>query len=758
VSLKDSKKLHLSRCFSFTLIIFLSVFSSAYSQDLSITKRGGICFRTDDNQLISRYLEYASIFDEYDQKFTLAINFGIGNEVTPEYVEGLQQIQANRHEIMDHTPIHNTSYFTTILPTDYYINHSGVQEINGNKIELQFEPVDESDAKRTGYVNINGDIITSTSGIFSSFSQSDCYLYFPSLGELVFIDEIYGWIDQNTVRVFDVWRNEIDLGIHSNIQFYNFDIYSVHLTVDGMKALAEETLRLADYYNIQRPETWIQPGSYSPRLYRNEVKQACEDGGLGYKSAGIFADPSIKVFNEYNPDHDKQFGMDWGDFRDDNWTLQQCKQIIADRVARHYVSIGESHFTYSIGGLEGGWSGFLDRTEKLIQWCIANNIPIRTYTEWANILYNQTPDSNENIFPPLNVDLDSNSVPDGYTWGTNGIWEKTDGVPTINDYCYSINTTGNICLIKELGGIEKGTNEFEIWTKGAIGDSIEVDFKVGDENFIYKFPAVSSEWTKYNLLQSINGNTILDIPYDISVIDITIRCSNYSSGEVKVSGMKLAKFLTTSIHLSSRIFLEGPYDSTSGQMNTLLNDSIPTTSPYAQDPRSVSGIPDNIVDWVLVELRATDSSSAIISKSVFIDRDGYIVSDDGSTKNVLLGVVPGSYYVVIKHRNHLAVMSANAVITIKDTLTYDFTLGSDQFYGGSDGAKEIKNGIWGMITGDGGGNGQIQNSDSEETWKQENGISGYRNGDYNMNGQVQNDDNEKYWKNNNGRGSRVPDY
>ena len=72
-----------------------------------------------------------------------------------------------------------------------------------------------------------------------------------------------------------------------------------------------------------------------------------------------------------NPDHDKQFGMDWGDFRDDNWTLQQCEQYIADRVAKHYVSIGENHFTNSIGGLEGrlvriSWI----RTEKLIQWCI----------------------------------------------------------------------------------------------------------------------------------------------------------------------------------------------------------------------------------------------------------------------------------------------------------------------------------------------------------------------------------------------------
>ena len=34
---------------------------------------------------------------------------------------------------------------------------------------------------------------------------------------------------------------------------------------------------------------------------------------------------------------------------------------------------------------------------------------------------------------------------------------------------YSVTSIGDICWIKELGGIEKGTNEFEIWTKGVTG-------------------------------------------------------------------------------------------------------------------------------------------------------------------------------------------------------------------------------------------------------------------------------------------------
>jgi hypothetical protein len=524
------------------------ILNTVYPQSSTgfVSKKGGICFRIDDNKPISKYLEYAALFNNYNQKFSFAINLGNNITITPDYIDGLRQIQANGHEMMDHTPWHRTNYFTTILPTDYYRGHPGVQRISGNKVELKYADVNIGDAKRTGYVNINGDIVTSTSGIFSSFSQSDCYLYFPSLDQLVFIDESFGWIDQDTIKITDFWRNDIDLGSHQNVQFYNFDFYGVHLTVDALKALAEESTRLVNYYGLERPYTWIQPGGYFPHVNRNEVKQAC--GELGFKSADVktYGHYSIKTFNEYNPDDDKQFGMFWEDFRDDAWTLEQCKELIADRIAKHYVAFGHSHFNE----LLGGWEVYLDRTEKLIRWCIANNIPIRTYSEWADILYNQIPDPDENIFPLLNIDLDVNDVPDGFNPSEKAVLEKDDGVPTVNDYCYSINTAGEIFSIRNLGGIEKGENEFEIWTKGVPGDFIEVTFRVGSQNLVYKFPAENAVWTKYNLAQSVNGNTSLSIPNDISLIDVTINCSNYSAGEVKISGMKLAKSLGFSDYLS----------------------------------------------------------------------------------------------------------------------------------------------------------------------------------------------------------------
>lgn len=123
-----------------------------------------------------------------------------------------------------------------------------------------------------------------------------------------------------------------------------------------------------------------------------------------------------------------------------------------------------------------------------------------------------------------------------------------------------------------------------------------------------------------------------------------------------------------------KIFLQGAYDTQIDQMRIDINSNIPTTSPYAEDARTVSAIPANVVDWVLVQLRTTFDGSAVTSKSAFLHKDGRIVNDDASTGVIEMDAASGDYYIVIKHRNHLAIMSANAVSLDNSTSTlYDFT-------------------------------------------------------------------------------------
>lgn len=162
-----------------------------------------------------------------------------------------------------------------------------------------------------------------------------------------------------------------------------------------------------------------------------------------------------------------------------------------------------------------------------------------------------------------------------------------------------------------------------------------------------------------------------------------------------------------------KVFLDGPFYSEGDTMSTKLyqGNLIPLTSPYIQDPRTVDSIPSGVVDWILLELRNTVDGSDIIGyRSAFLKSDGSIVGDNGSSENVTVDVPPGNYYIVIKHRNHLSVMSQNA-ISLDDNsslpVLYDFTNSQSKYYG-TGGAKELKPGVWGMWAGDINGDGVIK--------------------------------------------------
>ncbi|GEM_PF-6523949 len=85
---------------------------------------------------------------------------------------------------------------------------------------------------------------------------------------------------------------------------------------------------------------------------------------------------------------------------------------------------------------------------------------------------------------------------------------------------------------------------------------------------------------------------------------------------------------------------------------------------------------------------------------------------------------------------------------------YDFTTGSDKFYGGASGAIEVEAGVWGMIAGDSNGSGIISNSDKDDI-NTNNNLSGYYASDINLSGIVSNSDKD-YVNSNNNKSTQVP--
>ncbi len=205
-----------------------------------------------------------------------------------------------------------------------------------------------------------------------------------------------------------------------------------------------------------------------------------------------------------------------------------------------------------------------------------------------------------------------------------------------------------------------------------------------------------------------------------------------------------------------RVWLGGAYDDGVGRMRTSLRDSgfIPAIAPYAADPRVAASVPTNAVDWVLLELRDSPSSSVAVAQSVFVGDDGYLLTDEGDT-DVGIDAASGSYYLVVKHRNHVSVMSATPVIIGVNDASYDFTTSSNCYYGGESNALMISGGDWGMVPGNTDGDSSVQAVD-EAIMQTQVGSNGYYRGDFDLNGTVEEIEDSAVWMDGLGVQTKLP--
>jgi PKD repeat protein len=183
--------------------------------------------------------------------------------------------------------------------------------------------------------------------------------------------------------------------------------------------------------------------------------------------------------------------------------------------------------------------------------------------------------------------------------------------------------------------------------------------------------------------------------------------------------------------------LQGPYNTNAHCMAICPSSSLPFSSPYAADARRVLATPSNVVDWLLLEVQNTNGIS-VMSLSVFLDPLGSVRDVTGSA-DIPVEASDGNYYLVLKHRNHLAAMSALPVAFTNTVVSYDFTTGSDKYFGGTNACVELEPDVWGLIGGDADGDGRITPVDRIIVERQK-GMTGYLQGDLNLDGTVDGED------------------
>jgi len=163
----------------------------------------------------------------------------------------------------------------------------------------------------------------------------------------------------------------------------------------------------------------------------------------------------------------------------------------------------------------------------------------------------------------------------------------------------------------------------------------------------------------------------------------------------------------------------------------------------------------------LVELRdAADAASAtsgtvIAQQAAFLNDDGTIVGTDGTVLPNFDVSVSDQLFVVIWHRNHLGIMSANSLSEAGGIYTYDFTTSAAQAYG-TNSQKDIGSGVFGMISADSNGDGDVNAADLSQ-WQTQAGVAGYYSSDFDFNGQTDNADKNEGWILNEDKSSQVPE-
>ncbi len=177
------------------------------------------------------------------------------------------------------------------------------------------------------------------------------------------------------------------------------------------------------------------------------------------------------------------------------------------------------------------------------------------------------------------------------------------------------------------------------------------------------------------------------------------------------------------VRLPMKVLLEGPYVQSTDLMGDQLRSTgrlpwsfpstslgytltRPNTANWYMDAlaRAVSGA-NAFVDWVVVELRdAGNPANVVYSRAALLQRDGDVVMQNGLGP-LSCNIAAGNYYVAVKHRNHLGVMTATPVALGLSTALIDFTNPATATYGTSAlkpaGARMV------MRAGDTTGNGTL---------------------------------------------------
>ncbi len=319
----------------------------------------------------------------------------------------------------------------------------------------------------------------------------------------------------------------------------------------------------------------------------------------------------------------------------------------------------------------------------------------------------------------------------GWTNGAARMFNQTNMQVTTNSGTAPSSIT--VTMLPQSGGGDPSQTEREVKRKflfsqtGGTGFSADIRFpyltselNTNVEANIVPWELISSEW---------NGR-LTPVSHDLV---------NHYVSTTGIPGADLAnewKLADPKYTFNLTAYIKGAWNNPSGLMRTILdaNNLLPLSQPYTGAPynysgtESVASIPNaNIVDWILIEHRKPSSglpadanASTISGRSAgFLLNNGTVVGLDGVTPIAFDITKQGGAFIVVRHRNHLAIMSNSIPSNVTGDFTNDFSVLTNSYKkpgATSDptvilAASGIGSTLHGMWPGDVNSNGSVTSSD-----------------------------------------------
>lgn len=211
-----------------------------------------------------------------------------------------------------------------------------------------------------------------------------------------------------------------------------------------------------------------------------------------------------------------------------------------------------------------------------------------------------------------------------------------------------------------------------------------------------------------------------------------------------------------------QVILQGAYNASTGYMRTVLRNEnlLPAAQPFNRLPWNYAGneyiatgdMPSNMVDWLLLELQNADNGQLVSRRAVLLLDNGVVRDINGNVGVNFPGAQLGiNYKIVVRSRQHLPVISANAV-QLPLLTTYSFAVAAN-IEGGTSQVRNVATSglpLYALIAGDFNANGVITIADYNKFTTQLNSsqtINMYNDADATFDGNVLVNDFNAYYAN-----------